>query len=292
MYICIDIGGTAIKYGLADNEGNLSETGQIPTEAQRYGGTGIRKKVCQLIASQQESHSLQGVAISTAGIVDETKGTVLYALPDIMPGYSGTNWNELIAQKFNLPCAVENDVNCAALGERWLGAGKGCSYLFCMTIGTSVGGCIVYDGHVLHGASHSAGEIAYMRVPGGNLYELASARRLIEMVAKAEGLPVENVTGEQVFQWAEEGDGIAQTAIIEWVGHIADGLSNVIAVVNPEIIVLGGGMMAQDAYLQPLIEKALQERLMPAVYERTRVAFAKLGNQAGMVGALYHLLNT
>lgn len=292
MYICIDIGGTAIKYGLADTEGNFSETGQIPTEAQRYGGTGIRKKVCQLIRSYHEQKPLAGVAISTAGIVDDAKGLVRYALPELLPGYSGTNWTDLIKQKFDLPCAVENDVNCAALGEYWRGAGKGATYLVSMTVGTSVGACTLWGGKVLHGSSQSAGEIAYMRVPGGKLYDLASARSLVANIEKAEGLPAGTLTGEQIFQRASAGDGIAQTAIIVWVGHIADGMANVISVVNPDIIVLGGGMMAQGDYLRPLLEKALQERLMPDVYERTRLAFAKLGNQAGMVGALYHLLHT
>ncbi len=290
MYICIDIGGTAIKYGLADSTGTFSEKGSMPTEALRSGGPGIVKKVRHLIQSYRTSQPVDGVAISTAGMVDPEAGTVFYALPEAIPDYTGTAWKTNIEDEFHIPCAVENDVNCAALGEMWLGAGKGYTSLFCMTVGTSIGGAVICDGRIWHGACNSAGEIAYMQIPGGRMHEQVSAVRLVRDVAAAKGLAPDTVDGKQIFSWAKAGDADAVQAIDALIRPLADGMANVAAVLNPQIIVLGGGIMAQEAYLRPRLEAALAARLVPAVYAHTRVAFAQQKNDAGMLGALYHLL--
>lgn len=289
MYICVDVGGTAIKYGLVDGTGGFTSRGSIPSEAKRYGGPGIVRKVRHIIAAAAVSETLEGIAISTAGIVDAEEGRVRYAMAESIPAYTGTAWRERLTREFHLPCAVENDVNCAALGEMWLGAGRGCTSLFCMTVGTSIGGCAVYNGRIIRGAADSAGEIAYMRIPGGRMHELVSAARLIRDVAQARGMREENLDGPTVFEWAAKGDAAAQQALCTLTEHLADGISNVIAVLNPQAVILGGGIMAQERLLRPLLEKALRERLIPDVYQHTKIAFAALRNDAGMLGALYHL---
>ena len=154
MYICIDIGGTAIKYGLASADGQLIETKSTPTHAHQGGGPGIVRTVRRLIRQYTETGPLLGIALSTAGMVDPQKGRIFYALADSIPDYTGTEWKEILEGEFHIPCAVENDVNCAALGELWLGAGKGCTSAFMMTISTSIGGCALYDGHIIHCAWH------------------------------------------------------------------------------------------------------------------------------------------
>ncbi|WP_273079252.1 ROK family protein [Selenomonas felix] len=290
MYICIDIGGTDIKYGVMDVAGEFAVHGTLPTEAKTYGGLGIVRKVSDLVRETCGVYDVRGVAISTAGMVDPATGEIVYALEESIPQYRGVNWKAIMRENFDLPASVENDVNCAALGELWKGAGRGASSLFAMTVGTSIGGCLIVDGKVVHGASQSAGEIAYMRVPGGRLHERCSATCLVASVCRTKGLPAGSIDGHAVFDLLAKGDHAAQEEVALLIESLADAITNVVCVVNPERIVLGGGIMAQEAVLWPLLEAALRDRLPPIVYEATTIAFAATQNNAGMLGALYHFL--
>ena len=290
MYICIDIGGTDIKYGVMDAAGEFAVHGTLPTEAKAYGGPGIVRKVSDLVRETCGTYDVRGVAISTAGMVDPATGEIVYALEESIPQYRGVNWKAIMRENFDLPASVENDVNCAALGELWKGAGRGVSSLFAMTVGTSIGGCLIMDGRVVHGVSRSAGEIAYMRVPGGRLHERCSAAGLVSAVCRAKGLPDGSLDGHDVFDFLAKGDPAAQEEVALLIDSLADAITNVVCVVNPERIVLGGGIMAQEAVLRPRVEDALRTRLSPPVYAATELSFAATGNDAGMLGALYHFL--
>ena len=290
MYICIDIGGTAIKYGVADASGALHTRGSVPTEAKEYGGTGIVQKVFAIVREAQQTHGVKGIAISTAGMVDPQAGCIVYALEDAIPDYTGTDWKALMHDAFGLPASVENDVNCAALGELWQGAGRGCSSLFAMTVGTSIGGALIVDGRIVHGASGSAGEIAYMRVPGGRLHERCSATRLVASVCRTKGLPAGSIDGHAVFDLLRKGDPAAVEEVTALVNALADAITNVVSVVSPECIVLGGGIMAQEEALRPPLEEALRDRLPPLICAATKITFAATQNDAGMLGALRHFL--
>ena len=290
MYICIDIGGTAIKYGVADTDGHFLTRSSVPTEAREHGGAGIVQKVSAIVSEARAQYAVHGVAISTAGMVDAAAGRIVYALPDAIPDYTGTNWKAILHEEFDLPASAENDVNCAALGELWKGAGRGCSSLFAMTVGTSIGGCLIVDGRVIHGASMSAGEIAYMRVPGGRLHERCSATSLVASVCRTKGLPAGSIDGHAVFDLLRKGDLAVAEEVAELIDALADAITNVVCVANPERIVLGGGIMAQEEVLRPPLEEALKHRLPPIVYEATTISFAVTQNDAGMLGALYHFL--
>lgn len=288
--ILIDIGGTAIKYGLADLEGNILEKHEIPTEAKEHGGPGIVRKVLKICADMVKAHGPQRYcAISTAGMVDPVTGQIVYALPDAIPDYTGVNFKDILLNKCGLICEVENDVNCAALGELWQGAGRGLHSVFCLTVSTSIGGAMICDGRLISGASHSAGEIAYMRIPGGTLHELATTTKLVRNFAEKSGRPLSEVNGRVIFDLAENGDAVAVQAINELIEPLTDGMVNIVSVQNPQMVILGGGIMARSAYLRPLIEASLQGKLRPIVAEATQIAFALLKNDAGMLGALYNL---
>ena len=159
-----------------------------------------------------------------------------------------------------------------------------------MAVGTGIGGCLVMDGHVVHGAAGSAGGIAYMRVPGGRLHERCSAAGLVSAVCRAKGLPDGSLDGHDVFDFLAKGDPAAQEEVALLIESLADAITNVVCVVNPERIVLGGGIMAQEAVLRPRVEDALRTRLSPPIYAATEISFAATGNDAGMLGALYHFL--
>lgn len=181
-YVAIDIGGTNIKYGLIDQEGQLVESHEMPTEAHQ-GGPHILQKTKDIVASYLEKGPVAGVAISSAGMVDPDKGEIFYAGPQI-PNYAGTQFKKEIETSFAIPCEIENDVNCAGLAEAVSGSGKGASVTLCLTIGTGIGGCLIMDGKVFHGFSNSACEVGYMHMQDGAFQDLASTTALVEYVAK------------------------------------------------------------------------------------------------------------
>ena len=148
-YICLDIGGTYIKHGLLTENGEILTTGKIPTRA-KEGGQAVFEQAVKLVEDylEKEEQKPSGIAISTAGMVDPKTGMILHA-SDAIPGYAGINYKAYMEERFHLPCAVENDVNCAGLAESVSGAGKGSRINFCLTVGTGIGGCLVVDGKVL-----------------------------------------------------------------------------------------------------------------------------------------------
>ena len=286
-YICIDIGGTSIKYGVIGEDAVFLETSGVPTEARTTGGPGIVQKAEAIIRELCTRYSPAGIGISTAGMVDCDAGKILYAAP-LIPHYTGTEWKKLIQERFHLPCEVENDVNCAGLAEYYAGAARGARVGVCLTIGTGIGGAILMDGKVFHGCSGSECEVGYMHLPGGAFQDLGAASILTEKVARRKGIPPEEADGKYVFDQARLGDPICIQAIDEMAEILGMGIANICYVINPEVVVLGGGIMAEKEYLGERLRRSLDRYLLPSVAQNTRLAFAENRNRAGMLGAFYH----
>ncbi len=282
-FVVVDIGGTSIKYGLIDSSGKVKEHYNIDTEAHK-GGLSIIEKVKEIVNNFKEKTEINGICISTAGMVCPNEGKIVHAGPSI-PNYTGVEIKKIMEEEFNIPCSVENDVNCAALGEFYYGAGKGSKSMVCLTVGTGIGGAIILEGNILHGFSNSAGEIGYMIIEGEHIQNLASTRVLVNKVAYRKGLDSKSIDGKFVFKGYEEGDEICIEEVEKLADTLALGISHIVYLVNPEIIVLGGGIMAREDILRPLIEKNLKKYLIKSVYYNTRLDFAKLKNRAGMIGA-------
>lgn len=285
-YVAIDIGGTQIKYGLVDEVGTILEQHKIDTEA-HLGGPSILDKVCQIVATYKTEYELAGVAISSAGMIDPDQGAVFYAGPAI-PNYAGTNFKATIEEEFGLPCEAENDVNCAGLAEANSGAAKGASVAVCLTIGTGIGGSLLLDGKVFHGFSNSACEVGYIHLKDGDFQDLASTTSLIAYVAQEKGEDKADWNGLKIFEGAKTGDAICLAGIDRLVDYLALGIANICYVANPEVVVLGGGIMAQKDFLKDRIEAAVKSKLVPSLADKTRIAFAEHENAAGMLGAYYH----
>lgn len=288
-YISIDIGGTFIKYGLINENGEILEKNELATEANK-GGEQILAKVLKIVETYHTKEPVEGVAISTAGMVDSKKGAIRYA-SDLIPAYTGINFKDPIKEKFNLPCSVENDVNCAGLAEYKTGAGKNSKIALILTIGTGIGGCAIINGEVYHGISGSAMEVGYMRVKNSTFETLGSAKALVEKVAKLKSEAKENWDGKKVFECAKNGDDDCIKAIDEMCDILALGIANISYVLNPDTVILGGGIMAQEDYLYPKIDKKLKEYLEKPLYDVIRLKFASNQNAAGMLGAFYNFQN-
>lgn len=285
-YICIDIGGTEIKHGVMDQEEQFIKKGKTPTEAWK-GGPSLLEKAVGIIGEYLKEWDAEGICISTAGMVDVEKGEIFYAAP-LIPEYAGARLKARMEEEFGLPCEVENDVNCAGLAEAVSGAAAGSASSLCLTVGTGIGGCIVIDGKVYHGFSGSACEVGYMHMDGSDFQTLGAASILVKKVAAAKGEREEEWNGRRIFDLAKAGDEVCRKAIDEMCQVLGKGISNICYVLNPQIVVLGGGVMAQEEYLKPRIEDAMTKYLVPGIREKTALAFAVHGNDAGMRGAFYH----
>ncbi len=289
-YLCFDIGGTSVKYGISNEQGTLLRKDQIPTEVRQKGVPQLLDRMTGLAETYREEYKLQGIAVSTAGVVDPETGIMLYA-PKQLPGFAGLPLQEMLETNCGLPCTVENDVNAAALGEYWLGEGRGSHSLFCITIGTGIGGCAILDGKVIHGVSCSAGEAGQQYIaPEGTWEELASTTALIRNVARAKNIPEAELDGRKIFELADRKDSDAVAAIQKQMEDIASGIANICYILNPERIIVGGGIAARADYLYPLLDAALRRKLIPLVYEHTTLCFAGLKNDAGLIGALFNFL--
>lgn len=288
-YISIDIGGTFIKYGLINENGEILEKQELVTEASK-GGKQILEKTLKIVENYKENHQVEGVAISSAGMVDTKNGSIRYA-SELIPGYTGINFKDPIKEKFDLPCYVENDVNCAGLAEYKSGAGKSSEIALILTIGTGIGGCAIINGEVYHGVSGSAMEIGYMNMQNSTFETLASAKTLVEKVADLKGENVEDWNGKKIFDLAKSGDEICIKAIDEMCEVLSRGIANIVYVLNPDTIILGGGIMAQEEYLYEKIDKNLEKYLQKPLYDAISLKFASNQNAAGMLGAFYNFKN-
>ena len=299
-FITIDIGGTDIKYGLMEGKTvRFLEKGKRPTEAW-LGGTGIVEKALDIISSlTSNKEKADGVCISSAGMVDTGRGRIFYSGPNI-PDYAGTEFKTIIEEKTGLPCEIENDVNCAGLAEAVLGAAKGRDSVLCLTVGTGIGGCFVWKGDVYHGHSGSGCEIGYMNLEGGQFERLGAMSVLLRRVAEqkrqertggdtaALGDMSRIWTGQRIFEAAREGDPICVSEIDRMCDILGKGIANICYVLNPEVVVLGGGVMAQKEYLYPRIRGALDRYLIRSIAQETELTIAQQGNDAGMIGAYLH----
>ena len=280
MIITFDVGGTSIKYGVVEfKEDEIHFL--MKDEADTFGGQGILKTIEEKTQEAMQSYPIEGLAISTAGRVDVETGTILLA--SNIPDYTGMCVKGLLEEKFHLPVWVENDVNSAALGETMYGAGKNASSSFMVTIGTGIGGAIVLDQKVFHGFTGVAGEVCFMNVKGQDYQDLCSTTALVHKVE--ERTHETGLNGRIIFDRAKAGDAICKEVIEEICSDIVLGLNNCLCMVNPEVIILGGGIMSQEEYLRPIMEKYLKKHVNPIILKGTRLEFASLQNMAGMAGA-------
>lgn len=284
--VCIDIGGTEIKYGLMNEEEVLCGVDRIPSDAY-LGGTGLKMKVSKILDYFLDEYEVLGVAISTAGMVDPVNGKIMYSGPQI-PDYIGVDWKQYINEKYALPSSVENDVNCAGLAEAVSGAAAKCSSVVCLTVGTGIGGAFILDKKVYHGFSGSAMEIGYMHQNRGSFQENASTTALVEKFSKRKKISPEEMDGKKIFDLAKKGDLEAIEEIDFLIDHLGEGIADLCYLLNPEIVVLGGGIMERTEYLKPRILKKVKEKLLGQIYKNTEFTFALHKNNAGMIGAYFH----
>ncbi len=287
QYICIDIGGTAIKYGVVQS-GEIPEIIRTDSCKTPENGTKILQKVFDIIEGlKRNCGQTEAVCISSAGIVNSEEGCILEANDDLIPGYTGTKIADRVKEKFGIPCFVENDVNCAAMAEYYAGAAKGYHSMLMLTIGTGIGGAFIAGGKLLKGHTYSACEVGYMNMEEGTFEEIAATSALVARTAKRLHKTADEISGKWIFEQAQDGNEVCIEEIDRMCDILAKGISNICYVLNPEIVLLGGGISAQTDWLKPRIEMGMEKYLIPVIRKKTKLDFAKFKNQAGMIGAYY-----
>ena len=282
--LAIDIGGTMIKYGLVSSDGEILSTDKIETEAEK-GLENILNKIDNIFKRYKENNPV-GIAVSGTGQINGMIGKVIGGNP-IIPNWIGANLVIILEEKYNLPAILENDVNCVALGEKWIGAGKNLSNFICLTIGTGIGGGVILNNQLFRGENFVAGEFGHILIKKGEFEQFASTTALIRLVKERTG---KILNGKEIFDLEKKEIVEYQEVISEWIENLTDGLSSIIYCFNPANIILGGGVIGQGEPLINRIKNSLFKKIGSQFKEKLNIIQAKLGNNAGMIGASYLLL--
>ncbi|WP_035289326.1 ROK family protein [Clostridium sp. KNHs214] len=299
-YLAVDIGGTGIKYGVVEDDGNVIVHYSMDTEACR-GADCLIEKVKNIIRFLLKEHGedIGGIGISTAGQVNRVAGEIVFAT-EAIPGWTGVKLKEIIEKEFSYGCYVDNDVNCAALGEMWTGSAKNEKNFLCLTLGTGIGGAIVINRDIFTGSSYSAGEFGHMNLyPNGlecncghrGCYERYASTSALVKFAQEKAETKERLNGKIIFERANNGEKIYKDIVNQWTYNIALGLKNLVHIFNPPLIIIGGGVSAQGNLITDLIKKHLDTMIMPSFSKNLMVKVASCGNKAGMLGSVYGLKN-
>lgn len=292
--LAIDIGGTTIKSDVYCNNKSLGQFNEMSTQVDLNAQTNnILNQVEQLIDRTIEELSLKnkklnGVAIATAGVVDSSKGKVVYAGYTI-PNYGQTDFKTMIRNRFNLPAVVLNDVNSATYAEYKINHYAKDGAHVCLTIGTGIGSGIIINDQLLTGQSFSAGEIGYMPINHQKYQNIASTTALVRDYQKATNQA--DINGKVIFEAYKNQEKSAQKVVRQWVENLVEGLLPIVYLLNPKTIALGGGVMAQYEIILPLIKEELIKCLEDASFMPETIKAMSVGNEAGRLGAYYYFLD-
>lgn len=287
--IVFDVGGTAIKFGMVDENFEVLFSEEIPTNTYKDSENMVMKAMD--VKLEEYAGQYEAIGISTAGQVDFVNGVINDGVGNI-PNYNHSDLRGTFEAKYGVPVAVDNDVNCAAIGEAHFGAARGENDFLCLTYGTGVGGCIYINGDVYRGSKYAGGEFGHMAThKDGRLctcgrigcYEAYSACRVFTTaVSERMGRPM---NGREIFEPENLKNPIIIEEIDKWEDEIALGLRNLCYIFNPSLIVLGGGIMSEDLLIGHIREK-VDAQLEPN-YKHVRIEKAQLRNKAGMLGAAW-----
>ncbi|WP_106769367.1 ROK family glucokinase [Paenibacillus faecalis] len=305
IYVGVDLGGTAIKVGICNEEGQLLQTYEGPTETSKGVDTvigNIEKYVRHIVEQSPYSwEQLVGIGAGVAGFTNIREGIIILA-PNV--GFKDVPIRALLEERLGKPVRIDNDANVAALGEAWSGAGRGVDNCVCYTLGTGVGGGIIINGKIYQGFGGMAGELGHITVVPdleaiqcgcgkmGCLETVSSATGIIRMAKDAVERGdrtslalVNNIAAKEVFDAAKAGDEVALRIVNRAAYYLGKSMASVAAVLNPEVFIIGGGVSKAGDILFNEV-RSVFSKLTPEPLQRgVRIVPAELGNDAGVVGA-------
>jgi glucokinase len=289
----IDLGGTFIRAGIVDEKGKILNLEKIQTEA-KAGKEYIIAKIKDLISKQialakEKNQEILGIGIGSPGPLNLEKNEIK-EVPNL-PGWAGVPIVSILEKSFSYPIKLNNDANCALLAEHWLGNAKNTKNCIGLTLGTGVGGAIIINGKLYSGISGGAGELGHMIISkngpkcgcgqNGCLESFIGGINFLKK-AKEKG---DFSSVEDIFQKAQGNDPVAQQSLDYFSHYLGIGLANIINIFNPEKIILGGQIIkSADLFLGKAKRKA-QDSCFRTSYDDCEILVAKLGEEAGTIGA-------
>lgn len=305
----VDIGGTTIKMSLFEMTGHMIDKWEIPTNTENNGASILDDVTTviegRLVQDGISKEDVEGIGIGVPGPVIQNS---------VVTGCVNLGWNRVdvakeLGEKTGLKVRAGNDANVAALGEMWQGGGKGYKNVIMVTLGTGVGGGIIIDGNIVNGANGAGGEIGHIFVEEaeeeacncgkrGCLEQYASATGVVRLTKRALAADdrestlrkSEEITAKDVFDAAKEGDALALEIVEKMGKYLGTALANAACVADPEVFVIGGGVSKAGSIVTEAIRKYYIERAFHSC-RNAKFALAELGNDAGVYGCVYLLLN-
>ncbi|MHC2994186.1 MAG: ROK family protein [Candidatus Atribacteria bacterium] len=308
--IGVDLGGTNIICAIIDYKGEILSSIKVPTYAERGREETIERIKSTIhetiIKSKVGKNNIIGIGIGAPGPLDIKRGIINFA-PNL-PGWKDVSLREILKDEFNKEVILENDANAAAWGERCFGVGQGVDNLVCFTLGTGIGGGIIIDGKIYHGDTYGAGEIGHMTVNKdgprcncGNLgcleaYSSATGiknriRSRIKEGAKSQFLNFDNdellesLRLKLIFETARKGDRLTSEIVEEAISYLGIAIANIANILNPEMVVLVGGITNEGDKLLIPLKKEIVKRTFYSNYKSLKIVIGELGGNAGVLGA-------
>lgn len=294
LYLGVDVGGTFTKAALVDGKGKVVSRTQIPSKDFnniKYFASKLRETSRLLVSAAGLSlKHVKAMGIGFPGPVDFKSGVII-SLTNI-PGWKLLPVKKILKPYLSFPVFAENDANCMALAESRVGAAKGVSCALCLTLGTGVGGGLILGGEIYRGPFFFGGEIGHMPLSvkgpacccGGNscLEQYVGNKAIL---AKAKKVFSKDICLEELSGMARKGDKRAGAIWEETAGYLAQAISGVMNLINPEVIVIGGGVARAGRVLFAPLRRYVREHAMRTLKPRVKIIEAALGNDSGFLGA-------
>jgi len=306
----VDLGGTNIVSVIVNHQGKIVNRLKVPTLAER-GKEATIKRIIEtihenIVQSTIALDDIIGIGIGAPGPLDTKRGIINFA-PNL-PGWRDVPLRKILEDEFNMKVVLENDANAAAWGERCFGIGRGVDNLVCFTLGTGIGGGIIIDGKIYHGSNYGAAELGHMTVNKdgprcncgnyGCLEAYSSATGIKNRIKNRikEGIKskflnfdnnklFESLRLKSIFEAARKGDRLTSDIVEEAISYLGIAVANIVNILNPEMVVLVGGITNEgDKLLIPLREE-VKKRAFYSNYKSLKIVIGKLGGNAGVLGA-------
>ncbi len=294
--IGVDVGGTNIKLGLVGPSGRILAKTNLSTKGYNHSRAKLIDGLVHAIQKLAQENKIArkdilGVGIGLPGLVDFQRGVVIF-MPNIR-GWQNVPLKTILQKRLHVPVFIDNDVNLITLGEWKFGAGKEYKNFICMTLGTGVGGGLVLNNVLYRGEGFAAGEIGHIPLNEkgpvcncgglgcferyvGNHYLLARAVKIFRN---------KNIRLEDIFHLARQGNSSALRFWQETAAHIGNALVGIINLLNPRLVIIGGGVSSNYRFMRETIQRVIRQRVMKVQRNMVRIVRARLGDEAGIIGA-------